>query len=627
MPEGAAGTQNRGISDVALPYISYGTPISDVICFVQGFNVMTSQKKSAERRPAFSGKLEAGDPTKFSGTIKRLYGWRKWPKANVPGNFFVMLSVINGGNSEVWKLEIGVDAAFQQIFVARGTEAPFDFYASSAICFMGNGVAGFNLKYDGVVVTKWGFDPPTYKPLATLTQGGTLDAAVDLHYCYTWYDERYAHESSPSDVSDCLGPFSNRFVDVTVYRPTDTQATHLKVYRSRDGGSLNSEQMQEIPGSPFVLDRWDGSAMVVRDNSDDADLQDEFAPALMRNDPPPPLFALAGANGRIFGIRGDERDEVWFSGFDEISNGMPEQCFPGGLSGNYYPFNDEVTALSPLAAPDGQDGMSCFLPSRIFAIAGERRNEMFRYRLEDTHGARASTSVTPLGMQTVWLDTAKQIRGSSEMELSQDIRPDVIQISHSTSYLVPYVYGEQHWLCLLDGTSGKLYVLDLDTQRWMLPWPIGASLLAQAEISPGQRVLIAAIDNQIWYMKPGTYQDKGSTTYAAQLTTSLVPVTPETQIDLLATLDSIIVKRMGQKPSVVSVATDEDPDSAKYTDITATVDDVPHRKRGDKLIVERYIMNLDPTEYVSLHMEWPADNSNFELLTLNVESHPMELAG
>jgi hypothetical protein len=140
---------HKYVDSTNLKYQSYNSPTSTEILWGGGQNVLTSMIGYAEKRPGFIP-LEPA-PTTFSGTLKRIFGWRRWG-----GNFYVMLCEVEN-TAKVYKLASGVDASFSLIWTSASSET-FDFVVSNNFCFFGNGLD--MQKYDGTTVTKWGIAAP-----------------------------------------------------------------------------------------------------------------------------------------------------------------------------------------------------------------------------------------------------------------------------------------------------------------------------------------------------------------------------------------------------------------------------------------------------------------------------------
>jgi hypothetical protein len=612
MPD-AINTQHRFIEDLAIPYASHVTPIEETPYIASGYNVMTSVRRVLERRPGFSGQLEK-TLTTFGGRIENIHTWRKWNGSN-----FVMLSVVTNTDSLVFKLEIGIDDSFAQIFSIRNTE-PFSFIDQNNTCYFGNGTPGSMMQFDGKRTVTWGIDRPSKVPVGNIvTVPSGITCQTDYHLRFTYWDAVNGHESSASDVNDCLGQFTNKGIQWSVWASTNPRVTHMRLYRTTDGGSTDPLQMQEISQSPIA-----NVDATVTDYTEDADLRDSFAPGLSINDPPPPLEGFRSDTTRIHGFTGNQ---TWYSGFDEVTNGVQEECFKGGsngLSGNVYPWNDEVSTLEVMA---GQNpGMSVFLPSNIQIITGELKADISRFPVERKYGARGLHNAASFGSDVAWYDVSGQVRSASIGEISLDIRGEIAKLDPLWVYAETHISGPHKWLCVLDSIAGVLRVYDIDTHKWQTPWPCGATAIHSGEIAPGKRVLYAAINGQIWFMQEGAWNDAGST-YPALLRSGLVPLAPDSNPDMVQAIDSVSIERNTVDIADIRISLDELPqfDSA-FASIKVNEGDPTSRREGTSLIERRY--TVDNTAGVARRMcvelSWPAEDKGFEVYSINVEIHPLE---
>lgn len=614
--------QHRWLGNLAVPFATYTSPIDESPRYIQGSNTLGTLRGVLERRPGFAGSPER-KVTTFGGRIANIFTWRRWNGSN-----FIMVNEITSTVSNVYKLEIGKDDSFKLIF-SSNVAARFDFIFQNNTCFMGNGQQGSMQVYDGTQLYSWGIQAPTNIPVCNIVSVPSgINCETDYHYRYTYWDANAGHESSPSDVNDCLGQFTDAGVQISVFASPNPRVTHIRVYRTTDGGSTDPQQMQELPISPIG-----NVSATLTDFANDADLRDNFAPEISANDPPPPLQGFKANGSRIYGFTGNQ---VWFSAFDENTNGVQEECFPGGAGGNFYPFAGEIGALESKA---GQDALiAVFMPDNVYGITGELRNDLDRAQVDNVSGARYPFNTTAYGSDVGWFDVSNQVKSSSNGELSLAIRDIMRVLDPATTVLKVYQGNSHNWLCALDGTSGTLYVFDIDLNMWQTPWPIGASFIHSGEISPGKRVLWASVNNQIHYMAEGFYNDAG-TPYPARIRTGLIPLAPlkttSPMLNLLTTqanpamaqdIDAVVIERNdGQAPSDIKIELDDKADyDPAFFSIIANKGDPSLRRSGQKLITERYTVETDESiaERMALDISWAAADSNFELYSVDVEIHP-----
>src|SRR5512146_3475781 len=96
-------TAHHVLKSLALKYMTYDSPASTDIMFNDGRNILTTARGYAERRPGFSATVESS-PTTFTGTIERIYSWRKWG-----GAFYTMVCETTDTASKVYKFQHGTD--------------------------------------------------------------------------------------------------------------------------------------------------------------------------------------------------------------------------------------------------------------------------------------------------------------------------------------------------------------------------------------------------------------------------------------------------------------------------------------------------------------------------------------
>ena len=600
-------TAHKTVDDTALPYVTNSSVISTDPQYIAGQNVMTSLRQWVERRPGFSLSVEAV-PTAFSN-LQRQVVWRRWTGSSPNGGQFVWMGCdVSLGQARVYKMILGVDVQAQLIWTSASAE-PFDFVVSNNTCFFGNGT---DMKaFDSVTVRNWGIVSPAAGPGITLVAGAN-NVYVSWCYLYTYYNVNTDHESSPSPISACSGGFSAKTVNLAVTASTDPQVTNIRVYRTTDGGAQDPTQMREISGSPFA-----NATATVSDTTLDANLSaTRVAPAFFRNDPPTPGKGFVAYGGRIWGFL---NNATFYSGSEEIANGVPEECWPSGLDGNNYLWDNEVTSHAPLL-----DGVAIYTAERVYKVEGDSLDTFRRYTLLEKRGARARTAVAALGGSVAWFDTSRTMWISDMGEIGVDIRPDLQQIDPTNAWVAIHIAGLFHWVTLLDGATGNLFVYDIDRKRWMPPWDTGTtgSALASYETSPGVFDLMLA-RNQTKSLKlaSGTYNDDGNT-YPAFVQTNMYRLTPDANPGWKGVLDWIELKTDTGTADDVLQLTDDDPSVVPFTSIVANAEDSPDIIQGQALKTNRYPSAFPQAQMLALQVRWNAAESNFHLYQTDVALHP-----
>lgn len=582
---------------------------------VGGNDVLTTARQLMYRRPGFSDAQESSITT-FTG-ISKQFCWSKWGGSR----FLWMVNDVTATASNVYKFEQGVDSSYQLIFSSSST-TPFSFVVSNNTLFFGNGtdMRAYDAvnTWGGAATRKWGIIRPSVVASVGTTGTGISSYAAGWYYRYTYCNSITGHESSASELSACTGIISNKTVQVGVTASTDIQVDQIRVYRTTDGGSTNPVQMREISGSPFT-----NATATLNDTTSDTSLSTRLSPGTTTNDPPTPLVNLCWYGGRIFG---SVNNQTWFSGFEELpSFGVPEECFPSGITGNYYNWDTQVTGHAPMP-----DGVAVFTRGRIWKVEGSLRANFQRYKLVEKRGAINQNCILALGSTVAWLDTANQVWTSDGGEIGFDIRSDIQSINHSTAYMCIHVSGLQHWLCLLDGATGKLFVYDLDTKQWMPPWtlPVNSSALVSDEKSSGNVRLAAALaGTRIYLNNSSAYNDAGST-YSPKCVINLLPTHAAKNPDECGVVDFVNVETDTNTASSVKILVDDDPQNATFQDITSNVQDPTLRRQGSFLVKKQYMASQDaaratiPTgQRAAISLQWPSVNLNFTLYTIELGWH------
>lgn len=198
-----------------------------------------------------------------------------------------------------------------------------------------------------------------------------VDVNMFWRYTYAWKSVtgqvscRAPLETNPDKLPSSTGPFFDLIPKITLRGHADTtNIPTVVVYRTDDGGGT-FYQLEEVanPGdSDFTylddsLESGAGGGTFNDPIPDDLLDQANIAPTLTSNTAPPTVLAddgvigvdqpdlsspIAFYNGRFWYAIGNT---VFFSGNEEISEGVPEECWPSGLKGNFYRFQYPVTNL------------------------------------------------------------------------------------------------------------------------------------------------------------------------------------------------------------------------------------------------------------------------------------------
>lgn len=594
----------RYVTNAALPYAPH-IPFSREPVYVAGQNVLTSYlQQIAVLRPGFDSAFEAA-ATMFAGSIRRLFGWRRWG-----ADFYLMANVIVGNDSIVYKLKVGTDASFVQIWASPFPE-PFDFTVSNNRLYFGNGVN--MLTYDGTSVRNWGIIAPWIAPTATVTTGTGLSATVGYVYVYCFGNSSTGHVSSPSPPSATTGIFTDEQVTVAGVGLIADGVDEIKIFRTTDGGSGISFLLATIanPG---------GGSWSYDDTTTDINLGSTRAPVANQNDLPTPSMGLVTFAGRIWGFKDNK---LYFSNYEEQGDlGVEEESF---AATNFFPFRDEITGL-------GQAGRFLIVTTRghIYRIDGDSLDTFARELLFAGIGCGQRASICAVGKSMAWFDNAGKTRitdGITQQEFSQPIRIDLLGVDQAQLSMTYHNGPSADWMILCDGGRGKLFVYSLEANQWMPPWTAAGTFIASVETAAGVKdLLLGASTKKVLKLSRGfdAFNDEG-VNYAGDLTTNLFPVTDSDKPGSVGSFEYVVLERNVVAPTDVLQNTDDHPVVGAFTSIVANIQSpVPLRSQGATLLEDWYYSKTPVARRIALKFTWAAAGTQFGIIGFGVAGREMQ---
>jgi hypothetical protein len=260
-----------------------------------------------------------------------------------------LTTVTAGGSNDTWGASLNTAIIDSSLF---GIQVVFSVVGGNA----GN---TFTIRVDAAQITVFLTGAPTATPTGagslTTTNGG-------WQYVYAYGNTASGHISNPTFPSASTGNFANKAsVNVPVVASTDPQVNAIRVYRTKDGGSV----FYELPTSPYP-----NTSTTIVDTSTDATLNTlVFWPAIpyVSNAPPPAssasfptgLVKMAYHLGRIWGAVGNY---VYYSAGPDIVLGNGSEAFPPA---NFFLFPSQVNRLVPYSS-----GLLVFTTDDVFIILG-----------------------------------------------------------------------------------------------------------------------------------------------------------------------------------------------------------------------------------------------------------------
>jgi hypothetical protein len=496
---------------------------------------------------------------------------------------------------------------FTLLFTDATSSEPFDFVVSNNWVFFSNG--NTTGKFDGTNVRNWGITGPAAAPAISNTGAGNVPGVIGHTYVFTFGSSATAHVSNISPTSTVTSA-TNRQWTVTGARSTDPQVDQIHVYRTEDGGQI----FYELDNSP-IANPGVGTWSIVDNDFDGSQLstprlQSQLAPLINVNLPPPALKSLEFFAGRIWGIK---NNRVYFSGYEEVTNGVPEESWGTQLT-NSQAFGGETIGLKALGGAD-TGALLVFLSDHVYYFSGSSLATFRIGMLSQKRGCRNRATIAAgeseeLGPFVTWLDTSSTVRlisiTTGIRDISFDIRTDITGIDHTQASLTIHESGTFRWVVLCDGGAGVLRTFDLDRSAWMPPWPVtGATTVYSGETGIGRFDLLLGRNNGS-LVKPlsldrtNTVFQDDSNPYPAYLVMQLMSLVPEDRPEEVGMLEFIGVEHDSSKLQDCSYLLDEDPTvgTPTYTSIFAN-QQVPHiRATAD------YPSKSTHTSGVNLKEDW-----------------------
>lgn len=363
-----------------------------------------------------------------------------------------------------------------------------------------------NYKAEGSTVYLWGITAPTVAPTVTAAAGGSM-ADGDYYYKYTY--ARYiagtlVHESNPSPVSSVvtLGGGNNQ-VSFTGTAPSDTQVTHINVYRTFVNGPSGSDEY-------FFDQSITLPTVTATSTNTDAQLGSLVE---TDNDPPPTtgLTSIAGpgAYNTIF---------VAYSNIIAFSKGNRPEAFPPD-----YEIEVGVPFQTIQALIDWAGLVYVFTKTAVFFIQGTDADSFFPIRTQASRGliARKAVVATEKGILYLAYDGVYAFNGQSEVKLTAD-KVDPLFRGETINTLAPINRDaiDACWMVYYNGkmfmgyptatetVPDKVLVYDFEEFKFSV-YDYSLNLVSAFVDSDNQRLLVGDSDGTIWQLETGE-NDGGS---------------------------------------------------------------------------------------------------------------------
>lgn len=344
-------------------------------------------------------------------------------------------------------------------------------------------------------------------------------------------------EENPDLMPSGSGPFFNLLPEITVQGTADTtNVPEIVIYRTTDGGGTFYE-LETItntgPGDITYIDdsleSGAGGGTFADPIPDSVLTTNDRGPTLTSNSPPPTVLApevtgvdtpmastpLVTYSGRIWMGLGNI---LFYSGLEELFVGVPEECWPSGITGNFFRFPYPITNLQ-----ETTDGLYVFTIQNTYKITGVSQETFSARPIFENLGAPYGQprAITRFGETVVVLThdfRVALIEGENYSIMSEPLYTDLVDaynLGNGNSQFDIKYWGDldKQWLVVAchrqdDTEQSRQWVLDFNRVQktsgrpfWFLPWTIPAVAMASGRIennSPQRRLVFFNYDAQTY---------------------------------------------------------------------------------------------------------------------------------
>lgn len=333
-------------------------------------------------------------------------------------------------------------------------------------------------------------------------------------------------EHNPDMMPSSTGPFLNMVPQVTLTGLADTtNYPYIRVFRTTDGGGtfFQLERIANPGAGTFTY--YDKSLLSDAGHNDplpDSQLDTSIiAPTLTSNTPPPsvaspevigvdkvsPSSPIAYFQGRFWYAIGNI---LFYSGEEEITLGVPEECWPAGTIGNFFRYQHPILNLQATT-----NALYIITIEDTHAITGNNRLTFNSNPIFQTIGAPYGhpRAITRYGESVAWLANDFRVvyaSGGTLFSISDELGTDLSDaIAAGGEVDIKYWANldKEYLVVLVDNsvtpTLSRVWIFDIKKSSssggsrqnfWYSPWTIPATAIASGRISDTatQRSLIFA---------------------------------------------------------------------------------------------------------------------------------------
>ena len=504
-----------------------------------------------------------------------------------PPKVYLLASLYNSGTTfwEMWYLRLDAGApAWTTMGTLRDLDEstrPHEILTAKGLAFIKSYPGAAGDKYGSVIfdgttpfTTVWGYPGPTTPARVTASAGwGASSNPVTVlfgwKYAYS-YVTRTGHISNRSALSydpayalSDTGAFTNKKPAITVEGLADTtNIPYIQIWRTMDGGGtfFALEKIANTGAGAITYTDNHRVPSTTNDPQKDAQLDtSNIAPSEVTNTVPPPV-GIGGTIGTTqvapstnmayyarrvwYGIG----NRLYFSGQEEILNGVPEESFvaPNGFRGNYFIFKGQNRLVK-----EAKETLIIATSDEVLWIRGTNRTNLTPNILQANLAAQYGQprAITTWGDFVIFLSDDLQlyaaIYGVKPVLLSKPLgtklRDAITAVSTNQVALEVFSRdGQDYLICAVidkvTPANNQSFVFDLNKEFWFPPWvkKISAMTFGKLKETDSKKHLIIltwdGTTSKLGVLDPA-YETDAGTTFAVDFTLNLFSIPSGNQIN------------------------------------------------------------------------------------------------
>ena len=496
-----------------------------------------------------------------------------------PPKVYLLASIYNASTTfwEMWYLRLDATTpAWTTLGTLRDLDKstrPHEIVTARGLAFIKGYPGGANDKYGSVIfngsgtlyVTTWGLPGPTTAarknvPASWSASTNPVTVLFGWKYAYSYLTKsghitsRSPLEYDPTKESSDTGAVTNKKPKIDVIGLADTtNVPSIIIWRTTDGGGtfFYLDTITNTGAGTITYEDNHRVPSTTADPKTDAQLDtSNIAPSETTNTVPPPV-GVGGTIGttniepstnlayyarRIwYGIG----NRLYFSGQEEIVNGVPEESFvaPNGFRGNYFIFKGQNRLVK-----EAKETLIIATSDEILWMRGEDRSNLRPNILQAKMGAQYGQprAIATWGDFVIFLSDDLQvyavIYGNKPILLSKPLGNTLRSLVTTNVDISMEVFSRdgQDYLIVAainkaTPASTRVFVYDLQKEMWFPPWTktISAMTFGKLKETDSKKHLIIltwdGTTSKLGVLDPD-YETDAGTTFAVDFTVNLFKI-------------------------------------------------------------------------------------------------------